>query len=308
MGVQYGLHALLAGTITPQQFANLNARVGGFDLDANPIPSRSVGDSGGIVNVYRTGAVDEANNLSNVPIIDLRGHDDTEIHSDFRSYAMRDRLNIEQGGHANQAIWTGPVALEGFEGSQSMAQAGFLTMDRWLSNIRKDTSTAPLSQKVVNDKPAAASDTCFDASGNPIPNQSLCSSLYPSYGDPRMGAGAPATDDVIKCQLKPPARTDFRGISFTGAEWAELQDAFPKGVCTWGKPGVSQARTITWLTYQDANGHVIYGGTPMGPAPTSHLLALQGNVLDASVPTLLLGALGIGGAIAGVRRRIHARG
>src|SRR5205807_730195 len=104
VGVQYGLNALLAGTITPQQFV---------DLDA------------------------------------------------------------VQGGHANQAIWTGPIPLEGFEGPQSMAQAGFLTMDQWLTNIHNDTSGATPSQKVVNDKPAAATDTCFDASGNPIPSQSL---------------------------------------------------------------------------------------------------------------------------------------
>jgi hypothetical protein len=32
---------------------------------------------------------------------------------------------------------------------------------------------------------------------------------------------------------------------------------------------VDQQPTIPWLTYQDARGHVIYGGTPLGNAPAS---------------------------------------
>ena len=307
VGVQYGLNALLAGTITPQQFVDLNAGVGGFDLDANPIPTRTVGDPGGVTNVYRTGAVDEANNLSGVPIIDLRGHDVSEIHSDFRSYAMRTRLDAVQGGHANQAIWTGPIPLEGFEGSQSMAQAGFLTMDQWLTNIHNDTSGATPSQKVVNDKPAAATDTCFDASGNAIPSQSLCGSLYPYYGDPRMGAGAPLRDDIIKCPLRSLAATNYPGITFTAAQWAKLRQAFPSGVCNWSKAGVSQAPTIPWLTYQDASGHVIYGGTRMGAAPTSQPVGAQPSLVVAAMPAVMvLAGLVVVGALAAARRRARA--
>jgi hypothetical protein len=26
---------------------------------------------------------------------------------------------------------------------------------------------------------------------------------------------------------------------------------------------------VAWLTYQDASGNVVYGGTPMGPPPRS---------------------------------------
>lgn len=48
VGVQYGLKALNAGVITPQQFLDLNERIGGFDQDANFVASRSAGDTGAI--------------------------------------------------------------------------------------------------------------------------------------------------------------------------------------------------------------------------------------------------------------------
>ena len=33
--------------------------------------------------------------------------------------------------------------------------------------------------------------------------------------------------------------------------------------------GVDQQRTLTWLSYQDAAGHVVYGGRRLGPRPRS---------------------------------------
>jgi hypothetical protein len=61
-------------------------------------------------------------------------------------------------------------------------------------------------------------------------------------------------------------------VTFTGAQWKALQKALPDGVCDYSRPGVHQHGAVAWLTYQDARGHVIYGGKPLGPAPTSHPL------------------------------------
>ena len=36
---------------------------------------------------------------------------------------------------------------------------------------------------------------------------------------------------------------------------------------------MAQHSTVSWLTYQDAAGNVIYGGTPMGPVPQSEPFA-----------------------------------
>src|SRR3954464_318712 len=40
IGVEYGLGALRSGKITPDQFVDLNAKLGGLDIDTNPIPER----------------------------------------------------------------------------------------------------------------------------------------------------------------------------------------------------------------------------------------------------------------------------
>jgi hypothetical protein len=77
------------------------------------------------------------------------------------------------------------------------------------------------------------------------------------------------TDDVMKCQLKPLDRSSYP-VTFTDQQWAELQGAFPNGVCDYSKPGVDQHGAVPWLTYQDAKGNVIYGGKPLGNPPVSH--------------------------------------
>ena len=46
--------------------------------------------------------------LANVPIIDLRGTSNNEIHTDFHSYELRARLDKANGNHENHVIWTAP--------------------------------------------------------------------------------------------------------------------------------------------------------------------------------------------------------
>jgi hypothetical protein len=82
-------------------------------------------------------------------------------------------------------------------------------------------------------------------------------------------AGDPITTDTNKCQLGPLQQSDYPGITFTQAQWTRLQKIFRRGVCDYSKPGWDQRPTVPWLTYQDANGHVIYGGKAMGSPPVS---------------------------------------
>jgi hypothetical protein len=52
-GIQYGLQSLEQGLITPAQFVDLNAAIGGGDIDLNPTPERLSGDDAAVTNAVR---------------------------------------------------------------------------------------------------------------------------------------------------------------------------------------------------------------------------------------------------------------
>jgi Tannase-like family of unknown function (DUF6351) len=275
VGVQYGLDALEKGQITPAQFVDLNAKIGGVDIDTNPTAARiDTGTAPALANAYRSGMINETNNLDQTAIIDCRGPDPGAFHDSYRAFAVRARLNREHGGHANQLIWEGPAPIVG---DAQCEHNSLIAMDRWLTSIEKDNASGSLAQKVARDKPSDLSDRCYDGAGQKLTDGICGDPVVPVYGTPRMVAGDAITTDANKCQLKPLQRSDYVlkagpvpvPIPFTDAEWAQLQALFPSGVCDFSKPGVAQQGTIPWQTYQDAQGNVIYGGTPLGPAPMS---------------------------------------
>jgi hypothetical protein len=278
VGVQYGLEALQKGQITPAQFVDLNTKIGGADIDTNPIPDRiDTGTAPSLANAYRSGMINETNNLDRTAIIDCRGPDPGAFHDAYRAFAVRARLDREHGTHANQLIWEGPAPIVG---DAQCEHNSFIAMDRWLTNVEKDASGASLPEKVAKDKPSDLSDRCYDGAGQKLTNAICGEAVVPIYGTPRTVAGDAITTDANKCQLKPLSRGDYTvgtgplavPIPFTDAEWSQLQADFPSGVCDFSKPGVFQQGTIPWQTYQDPNGSVIYGGAPLGDPPTSQPL------------------------------------
>jgi hypothetical protein len=71
------------------------------------------------------------------------------------------------------------------------------------------------------------------------------------FSSPRLVAGAPATEDVIKCQLKPVAASDYKTAP-SAAQLDALKAAFPQGVCDFSKPGVGQdTKLVTWAVFTD---------------------------------------------------------
>ena len=72
--------------------------------------------------------------------------------------------------------------------------------------------------------------------------------MFPVFGNPRAVAGAPPTADVMKCELKPVDKADYKR-PLTDAQLASLRTAFPQGVCDYSKKGVSQRPAQTWMTY-----------------------------------------------------------
>jgi hypothetical protein len=259
VGVQYGLGALQSGKINAEQFVDLNEKVGGLDIDWNFQPKRSVADRAALDVAYRAGLSNDGGQMDRVPTIDIRGQDNYEIHADFHSYVMRARLDEANGNHDSQVIFTGARPQVGDPTSFDEA---FTLVDEWLSRIEADHSHRTLAEKVRRDRPAAAVDTCW-FEGHPVTDHSTCRALFPYFGDPRIAAGGPLSDDVLKCALEPLERADYP-VAFTDDQWARLRAAFPAGVCDYRRPGVGQQPTIPWLSF--AHGP---GGRPLGPAPRS---------------------------------------
>jgi hypothetical protein len=262
VGVQYGLEALRAHTISAAQFADLNGAVGGADIDGAPTASRTPADEPALANAYRSGAINQANNLDQTAIIDLRGTDPGAFHDVYRAFAVRARLAREHGTFANQVIWEGPVPLVG---QADYTTLGLIAMDRWLARVEKDRRAGvPLARKIREDRPADVHDQCTDGLGHAIPSDTVCQLINPVFSTPRVVAGESIATDTNKCRLKPLRRSDYLPVEFTDADWAKLERAFPTGVCDWSRAGVSQGDTVPWLTYEDGAG-----GRELGPAPES---------------------------------------
>lgn len=261
-GVQYGLNALLAGTLAPEQFVDLNEKIGTLDVDFNFIPGRRTADPGSEI-LYRAGAINDTGSLDQVAIIDLRGTSNAEIHTDYHSWVMRARLDAANGNHDNHAIWTFPSSLVV---PPTIDDLSFDTLDAWLAAVEADGAPGTLEQKVARNKPAVAVDSCFigDATAPPVTDPAACKAAFPYFASPRIAAGGPLTHDNGSCQLKPLDRADYPAtVVFTDAQWTRLQAVFPDGVCDYSKPPVGFTPSVPWLQHDGV------GGVALGEAPKS---------------------------------------
>lgn len=270
VGVQYGLEALEQGRITPEQFVDLNREIGGLDIDAEPRDERYEADRPALERAYRSGAVNTAEHLDQVAIIDLRGPDHGVFHDAYRSWAVRARLEREHGHADNHVIWMGHVPLIG---DPDYTTEGLVAMDRWLAAVEADASDRPLAERIVDNRPADVQDRCSQIEGVEalaLPGLGrVCEHehLQSRYATPRMVAGDDVSTDTLKCELEPHRRQDYYPVTFTDEQWERLDAAFPRGVCDWSEPGVGRERVNPWQTYFDDDGEVLHGGRPLGDAP-----------------------------------------
>lgn len=298
-GVPYGLNSVVDGTIVPEQFVDLNEKVGTLDIDYNAQPGRSDADAGAIATAYRTGLVNDFSQVDKVAIIDLRGTSNNEIHTDFHSHEMRERM-VQANGHAdNQVIWTFATSIVT---PPAIRQQAFVAMDEWLSSIEADTSAASLEQKVVANKPAAAVDKCyFDTGSVSTTDRAACGTAYPFFGAPRIAAGGPLTHDIIRCETaplpeEPPSDGSFGPLPFTAGQWDRLKAAFPEGICDWSKRPADQTTSIPWLSYAAGPG-----GQPLGAPPVFDVLS-AGRAVAAGPPGAAPPAAGPGSTAPGTTR------
>ncbi len=267
VGVQYGWRALMAGDISPAQFADLNAKIGSMDIDYVPVATRAETAVETIRNAYVAGVMNGASHLDQLAIIDIPGTapaDRYEIHDITKSWGLRARLDAAFGNHENNVLWYGPDSeAQTHSGNNVMGDVqAFQVMDEWLTAVENDTRNVPRAQKIAEGKPPGAQDRCD------YPNRQACDAVFGPSGNPRYASGEKTiANDVIKCQLKPLDPGDYAPITFTEAQWAQLQAAFPTGVCDVGKPGVEQQPAPGWMDFTAGPG-----GEPLPAAPVSQPL------------------------------------
>ncbi|MBW2242759.1 MAG: hypothetical protein JRH01_12315 [Deltaproteobacteria bacterium] len=239
VGVQYGLKALVAGSITPAEFIDLNAQVGswkepsqmvmeGFPFegsniaDLDPWSSRNIALSpdGGITPApRRTGnltAIRAAYERGmrfdgdiDIPVIDWRHYleDELDMHHSHQSFATRRRMQLARGNANNQIIWfTDARPARIFD----QTPEAFEVIDEWMANIRKHPRRG-----VARNRPDRAVDRCFTtdgteiAAGDDVWNGILddgppgpCTQSFPTFESSRIGAGGPIEGGIFKCRLQ----------------------------------------------------------------------------------------------------------
>jgi len=264
VGIQYGLAALNAGVITKDQFLELNAGIGGFDVDANFVPQRTVADPEATRAAYETGRLLSGGaGLSTTPIIDYRAYTDDfpngDIHMRFHSFSTRERLLKANGRADNQVMLVEDFRHGFFSTSSAVLRDALDQMDRWLVALQPAVSDAGPIDRVVGAKPVDLVDACWSrepiqrkiAEPQTFSGSGRCNSLFPSFPSPRQVAGGPLANDIIKCQLKEPDPSDY-AVAFTDVELARLGRIFPDGVCDWSRPGVEQRPLQgTWLSFPE---------------------------------------------------------
>ena len=268
IGIQYGLEALSLGAITKQQFLDLNQKIGGYDNDGNYVATRTVGDVAAIEAAYLSGRITYGGlGMRRTPIIDYRGYVDqpensNETHSRFHSFSMRQRLLEANGNFNNQVMLVedgSTTTGNGLFSDTSPVLSHALTqMDEWLTKYLADGTAAPIPVKINHSKPSDLVDACFTNKGTVkiaelqvYQLDTTCNQLYPAFSTPRMVAGEPLANDVLKCELRPIDLNLYK-VRFTAAEAAQLRAIFPQGVCDYSRPGVGQQPPDgTWQIFSD---------------------------------------------------------
>lgn len=280
VGVQYGLTALESGVLTPEEFVDLNASIGGWK-DASemvqegapflgpvtpatwdPWSSRNMLAPGTDGVSPRTSGDVEAMNAAyesglyfdgdiDIPLIDWRHYreEDLDMHNTHQSFASRQRMLDHDGDASNMVIWFTDGRPDRL--SNQTAEA-FEVIDEWMANRRANPAASAAATK-----PALAVDRCFTAQGKQIaagPDvwdgildddpDGACTEVFPTYTTSRIEAGGPIRGGVYKCALQPVEQAIDAGVygSWSPApeQLARLKAIHPTGVCDYSKPDVGR--------------------------------------------------------------------
>jgi hypothetical protein len=288
VGVQYGYRALLDGVISVDEFLYLNRHVGSFDEEGygpwdpgrddtdvarDAVQPRMAMDPDLVHDLYRYGFVTGRGAIDQAPIIDVNLYADPVpilgFHDQARGYMAAERIERTFGSRETHSIWSGVL----------LTNDAWPTMHSWLDALveaRRATGgvsdDGSWTDEVAAARPAQGGDACVVTTAGyaPVPlaapgvageRGKPCEQVFRVGASPRIAAGGPTTEDVVKCRTTAPRRSLYPGITFTAEQWAELTEIFPDGVCDWTRPGVGEvARSQTWLHW--GNDDVPFTGEP----------------------------------------------
>jgi hypothetical protein len=245
-----------------------------------------VGDPIALRRAYQTGRVNSGEGLAATAVVDLRSYvdgpppppfdalKDVDVHDGYHSLVMRARLLKYNGNAANHVMLM--TASLGRVQADTRTAGTPLTrvagealdqLDKWLTAAANDKSDRTKAQKLAANKPAGFVDACYPTVAGPlvgavekVTDMERCKTLFPFAGDARLAAGAPATDDVFKCALKPVDAADYK-VRPSAEQLAQLRQVFPDGVCDYSKPGIEQARLAgTWAYFKGDGEFVMLEG------------------------------------------------
>ena len=247
IGVQYGLNALNDGVISVDEFLSLNEKVGGNDIDGGFVAKRTVGDETAIKAIYASGLINTFKNLDRVPMVHYRTYNDTmtpgDIHDRHRDLTIRARLEKATGSSANQVIWVADRPADRSKPAVvDLARPALDVMTKWLDAMAADP--APLTPaKVVKAQAGRCRRRLLDARrparqrSRQLGSGTSWNKTYPLHIEPRLAAGAPVANDIMKCELKPVVFGDYK-VKFSKSQQSRMKKIFAGGVCDWSKPGV----------------------------------------------------------------------
>lgn len=257
VGIQYGLAALEDGTLTVDQFLDLNEGIGGYDHDGGFRAERTVADLPAVEAAYRTGRLtDGGQGLASTPVIDYRAYmddmDNGDIHVRYHTSSMRERMLQANGTTVNHVSLVEDSRYGLFGTDSPLLMSAITQMDAWLTgmDLSDDPADRPTLEEIGAARPADLVDGCMTRGEDPEfvaeeldrDPDSACEQLYPSHSFPREVAGESVAADVIACTTREPRREDYaeRGIELTDAQWERLQEVFADGVCDYTVAGRGQ--------------------------------------------------------------------
>jgi hypothetical protein len=179
-GRLYGLNALRVGAITPSSSSTSTSRSAASTSTGTSSTSAAPPTPRWSRRCTATGLVASGETLSETPIIDVRAAiGNAEFHTNFHSWALRERLINAQGHHDNQSIWQ---LLEVPNLPSVAGPESFAAMSSWLHAIDADDSDDPIQDKIARNRPDGAEDSCLimDQKSN---DMSRCA-LFTYFGNP----------------------------------------------------------------------------------------------------------------------------